>query len=171
MSDALSNNPLVRVARLFQSHGVEFMVIGGQAEVIFGSPRLTYDVDLCYRRTKENIARLAEAVKPLHVGLRGAPADLPFTPDARTLTMGCNFTFNTDHGKLDLLGWVEPLGDYDALVKNAETWEFAGMVLKTINLEDLIRIKEHIQREKDKESLVQLRAIKQVRREAEGDSC
>ena len=38
------------------------------------------------------------------VALRGAPADLPFTPDARTLENGANFTFDTEWGSFDILG-------------------------------------------------------------------
>jgi hypothetical protein len=38
-------------------------------------------------------------------------------------------------------------------------------VLKVIALDDLIRVKEHIARKKDSESLFQLRAIKRLREE------
>lgn len=81
--------------------------------------------------------------------------------------MGSNFTFTTLLGDLDLLGYLEPLGDYDALIKHAETYRIGDLVAKTIGLDDLIRIKEHIKRPKDRESLAQLRAIKQVRAEME----
>jgi hypothetical protein len=48
---------------LFRRHNVEFIVIGGQAEVLMGSPRVTYDSDLSYRRTAENLKRLAAALR------------------------------------------------------------------------------------------------------------
>jgi predicted nucleotidyltransferase len=66
---------------------------------------------------------------------------------------------------LDLLGWIEPLGDYDAIVSRAETYTVAGLILRTISLEDLIRVKQHIGRSKDRDSLYQLLAIKRVREE------
>src|SRR5438093_1145316 len=87
----------------FCAHGVEFLVIDGQAEVLFGSPRITYDVDPCYRRTRDNLERLAAATKELKPTLRNAPPDLPFALDARSLALGENFTFHTIHGSLDLL--------------------------------------------------------------------
>jgi predicted nucleotidyltransferase len=163
--DASGESSLVRFVAHFQRYGVEFLVIGGQAEAIFGSPRVTYDVDLCYRRTPENLQRLAEALRPLRVRLRNAPPDLPFRIDARSLALGCNFTLETDIDHLDLIGWVEPIGDYDALLRNAETWEVGGYQVKTIGLEDLIRVKEQIARRKDSESLWQLRAILGLRKE------
>jgi hypothetical protein len=90
--------PIQPVAELLARHGVEYVIIGGQAETLMGSPRVTYDTDLCYRRTPENIKRLAAALSELGVELRGAPPGLPFKPDAATLTAGLNFTFRTPLG-------------------------------------------------------------------------
>lgn len=163
-------SPLERLVEIFQRHGVEFLVIGGQAESLFGSPRVTYDVDLCYRRTIENLQRLAEALKELKPTLRGARPDLPFRIDARSLALGSNFTFLTTLGPVDLLGWVEPLGDYEVLAKNAETHSIDQRQIKTISLDDLIRVKETLLRAKDQPSLFQLQAIKQIRNEQNGGS-
>src|SRR5215472_8292128 len=113
MADDTVRPRLVSIADHLLRHGVEFLVIGGQAAVLHGSPLPTIDVDLCYRRTTENLERLAPALRELHPTLRGAPPDLPFRLDAQSLALGANFTFNTDCGPLDLLGWVEPLGTYD----------------------------------------------------------
>lgn len=154
---------LERVVDLLMEAAVEFIVIGGQAEWLFGSPRLTYDVDLCYRRTPENLKRLAIVLRQLQATLRGAPADVPFTLDARTLELGDNFTFNTNIVELDMLGYVEPLGTYDDLIKRSERWPVGKHVLNVISLEDLIAVKRHIKRPKDSQSLLQLLAIKEVR--------
>jgi hypothetical protein len=40
--------------------GVEFILVGGAAATAHGSARLTLDVDVVYRRSPENIARLVE---------------------------------------------------------------------------------------------------------------
>src|SRR5688500_9828590 len=163
-----SKSALERVCDILHSHGVKFIIIGGQAEAIFGSPRVTYDVDLCYLRTKENLERLAAALKELKPTLRGAPPDLPFIIDARSLALGSNFTFETSIVALDLLGWVEPIGDYEALAKRAQPTRLGNLDLLVIDLDDLIRIKQHIQRPKDRESLMQLLAIKRVTEEQRG---
>jgi len=146
---------------------VEFIVIGGQAEMLYGSARVTYDTDLCYRRTQENLRCLAEALRELKPALRGAPADLPFRIDAESLALGCNYTFSTTVGDLDLLGWVEPMGDYEQLAPRAETLRHGELTLRVISLEDLIRVKQHIGRPKDRDSLVHLLAIQRIRRERE----
>lgn len=154
---------LLRVAELFQRHGVEFIVIGGQAAVLWGSPQPTLDVDLCYRRTSSNLERLASALKEIHPSLRGAPADLPFRLDARSLALGANFTFNTDLGPLDLLGWVEPFGPFEELYPRCESMEVGETRLLVISLDDLISIKQHIGRPKDQAALVQLQSIRRLR--------
>jgi predicted nucleotidyltransferase len=163
MAEDTEKPRLLQIAEHLQRHGVEFIVIGGQAAALLGSPVPTFDVDLCYRRTPDNLRRLAEALRELHPSLRGAPADLPFRLDAESLALGANFTFNTDLGPLDLLGWVEPFGPYENLLPHVEAIQVGAGTLQTIGLDDLIAIKRHIGRPKDKVALVQLEALKRLR--------
>ena len=62
---------------------------------------------------------------------------------------------------------LEPIGSYDELVAHAETVSIGGRPTQVIGLDDLIRIKRHINRPKDRESLLPLEAIKRLR-EQEG---
>jgi len=165
MADGTEHNKsdLERIAEVLLTHGVEFIVIGGQAEVIHGSPRVTYDVDICYRRTSENLDRLARALHEMKPKLRDAPPDLPFTIDARALALGSNFTLRTRIGDLDLLAYLEPIGGFDELVSQAERIQLGHSAVLVISLDDLIRIKSHLQRPKDQEALRQLRSIKRLR--------
>src|SRR5437763_14137491 len=84
--------------------GVEFLIVGGIAASLHGSGRVTSDLDIFYRRTSENIERLAAALAPLKPRLRGAPPTLPFEFDAETIRRGLNFTLTTDAGPLACLG-------------------------------------------------------------------
>lgn len=65
------------LVRLLVSRGVEFIFIGGAAGVLHGSSRLTEDLDVVYRRSAENIARLVQALRDQSPYLRGAPLRLP----------------------------------------------------------------------------------------------
>jgi len=161
-------SPLERFCTLLAEHGVEFIVVGEQAEALMGSARVTYDVDLCYRRTPANLERLATALSTLNLTLRGAPADLKFRLDAQALALGQNYTFEVDDEyPLDFLGHLEPIGTYEDLIPNAENVTIGDHRISVIGLDDLIRIKRHINRPKDRESLLQLEAIKRLR-EQEG---
>ena len=64
---------------------VEFIIVGGLAATVHGSARLTQDLDIVYRRTSDNLSRLAKALAPHKPYLRGAPEGLPFVLDAETL--------------------------------------------------------------------------------------
>jgi hypothetical protein len=62
-------------------------------------------------------------------------------------------------------GQAEALMAYEDLLARAETVEMAGQPVRVIGLDDLIRIKRHLGRPKDRESLLQLEAIKRLRDE------
>ena len=45
------------------AHGVDFMLVGGEAVIYHGYPRVTGDIDVFYRLTLENAARLFDALR------------------------------------------------------------------------------------------------------------
>src|SRR5438876_5865929 len=101
---------LEETIRILYDAGVEFVVIGGAAMGLQGSARLTRDIDFCYARAAKNMDRFAKALEPFHPVLRGAPPELPFRFDAKTIASGLNFTLTTDLGDLDFRGEVAGLG-------------------------------------------------------------
>ena len=163
MEDSIDKTPFETIIELLTEHEVEFIVIGGQAETLHGSARVTFDIDLCYRRTGENLRRLADVLAGLNPKLRDAPEDLPFRIDAESLALGSNFTLRTSVGDLDLLGHVEPLGGFERLAERAEHMRIGSVDVRVIHLDDLITIKQHLGRPKDRDSLMHLRAIQRVR--------
>ena len=83
----------------------------------------------------------------------------------RALALGNNYTFTTDIGDVDFLGHCEPIGGYDELAKHATRVRVGELDALVIGLDDLIRIKEHLCRRKDTDSLVQLLAMRRIRDE------
>ena len=146
------------IAALSQNQ-VAFVLIGGLAANARGSAQLTYDVDVCYQRTPDNIQRLCTALEPLHPYLRGAPLGLPFRFDPQTVATGLNFTLVTDLGDLDLLGEVSGLGKFDQVVASAEKMELFGFAVWVLSLEGLIRSKKAAGRPKDLQALPELEAL------------
>lgn len=129
---------------------VRFVVIGGVAANARGSPSVTYDTDVCYARDPENLERLVVALKDIHTKLRGAPEDVPFLLDAKTLKMGGNFTFSTDAGSLDILAFPSGIpGGYEELNRTADPIDFGGFRVKVASIDDLIRMKRAAGRPKD----------------------
>jgi hypothetical protein len=115
-------------------HGVEFVVIGGLAVIAHGHIRTTAALDVCDARTPENVRRLVAALADLSPRLRGAPPELPFFWDEKTVKNGLNFTLVTSLGELDLLGEVTGLGTYGDIALRAEV----VTSIKLLSLEDLI---------------------------------
>ena len=161
--DASADNPVEPIVGLLEQHRVEYMLIGGQAEVLMGGGRPTYDI--AYARDPDNLARLASALQGIHPKLRipGGDVPLPFPIDARFIEGNPALTLTTDIIDVDLLGIVEPIGDYSTLLERHETFHAFGYEIKTIELDDLIRVKEHIKRPKDVASLDVLRRLKASR--------
>jgi hypothetical protein len=48
----------IELCALFSAHRVEFLLVGGQAVIAHGYPRLTKDMDLWIRPTRENGERV-----------------------------------------------------------------------------------------------------------------
>lgn len=139
--------------------GVEFIIVGGAAATAHGSSRLTEDLDIVYRRTKENVARLVLALAPHTPYLRGAPPGLPFSWDERTVWQGLNFTLRTELGALDLLGEIIGGGGYDELLPYSIRLRLYGVECLCLGLERLIAVKRAAGRPKDLEVIAELETI------------
>lgn len=150
--------------RTLDSGSVEFILVGGLAAAAHGAARATYDVDVVYRRSPENLARLVDALTPLHPYLRGAPAGLPFAWSVETLGRGLNFTLTTAEGEIDLLGEVTYGGTYDALLPDTQMITAFGIRCRCLVLERLIEVKRAAGRPKDLEAIAELEAILEERR-------
>jgi predicted nucleotidyltransferase len=142
---------------------VEFILVGGVAATVHGATRLTLDVDVVYRRSPENLRRLALALTAYRPYLRGAPPGLPFRWDAVTLQRGLNFTLTTDIGDLDLLGEIVGGGTYDDLLTDSVAIRVFGIECRCLTLECLIRVKRAAGRPKDLETIAELEAIREER--------
>jgi hypothetical protein len=158
---------LEQILSVLQEAGVKFVVIGGAAMYARGSPHLTRDLDICYERSSQNLEGIARALAPHHPHLRGAPADLPFVLDARSLARGMNFTLDTDLGELDLLGEVAGLGQYPEVAKYSSPILVAGRPCDTLSIRGLILAKRAAGRPRDLEAVRELEALAELEDQAE----
>jgi hypothetical protein len=147
------------IIKLLTSYEVEFIVVGGVAANLFGSARLTYDLDIVYSRRSENLARIVKALQNANPYLRGAPPGLPFKFDLQTLKNGLNFTLTTNLGPIDLLGEIPGTRSYEELLNDSFEINEEDLKFRCVTLPRLIQLKNAAGRPKDLESLAELRAI------------
>ena len=146
-------------------HDVDFVLAGGLACVVHGSPLVTQDVDVCVFFDDLQIAKLREALKDLDPRFRMNPNFKPsFLDHPQRSNELKNIYLETSLGILDMMSELEPIGDFQAVNRRAVTIRLYGHDCKVVSLEDLISIKEMMSRPKDKEALLHLREIlKQIK--------
>jgi hypothetical protein len=147
-------------------HQVECIIIGGVALLLHGSTRVTLDIDILYSRSRENIRRMVEAIKPFGPKLRLArdakPIDFPF--DEHTIWNGANFTLWTLNFDLDLLASTEDLPSYEAVLPESEVIQTNnGRTFRILSLDALLRIKRRLYRLKDQLALPEIEALIEIR--------
>lgn len=148
-------------------HEVRFVLIGGVAANALGSPTATFDTDICYARDQENLERLTACLISIHATLRGAPKDIPFILDAKTLQMGDAFTFDTDVGPLDCIGTPTGSSGYGELRANASPLTVSDVEVNVASIDDLIRMKRAAGRPKDLLAVEYLGALREEIDDAE----
>ena len=160
------------VLAVLNEHGVKFVLIGGFAAVIHGSPYLTTDVDVVPEWTKENLERLSAALDELHARIwtAGAQAGESFEHDATFLGNANMWNLVTDHGRLDITFVPSGTTGYEDLARDSEHLEILGVDVDVAALADVIRSKEAAGREKDRVVLPVLRRILDEERRASNRS-
>lgn len=129
-----------------------------------GSAYPSFDLDVAYERGTENLERLAGALRELGATLRGAPPDLPFQLDAKTLANGANFTFDTPFGSFDILADLVGAPRYAELKATGQDVEIDGVPVRIASLDHLIAMKEAAGRPKDKLMATEYRTLSDVLR-------
>ena len=167
MADAVPYRP-DKILEVLERHRVVYVVIGGLAAEIHGSPYITRDVDVTPARNRENFAKLASALIELEARLRVPGLDEPIEVplDERSFQQGTTWTYVTKHGNLDVALLPDGTRGYEDL-RRAATWERItdDLEVSVAALSDVIRSKEAAGREKDRVVLPALRQVLERSRE------
>jgi hypothetical protein len=139
--------------------GVEFVVIGGVSATFHGSARVTYDLNICYSRSQQNVRCLTAARAPFHPRPRGVPFGLPFIWDEAALRNSTILTLQTDMGEIDLLTEMAGLGDFGEVKAHSLLVDAFQRQLATLTLPGLILAKRAAGRDKDRLALPELESL------------
>ncbi len=151
------------ILRRLTERGVDFVVIGGYAAVLHGSPRITQDLDITFATDPPNLEVLGTVLGELRARLYGVYDDVPFVADGRTLARAELLTLQTDLGKLDLLARPAGAPPYATLRRRAASFDVGGFLVRVADIEELIEMKEVVGRPKDLADIAELDAIARLR--------
>jgi hypothetical protein len=147
---------------VLERHEVRYVVIGGLAAGIRGSPYITRGVDVTPAQNRDTFMKLAAALRELEAKLRVPDLDDPVEVrlDERSFEQGTTWTYVTKHGNLDIALLPDGTLGYDDL-RRAATRERLTDSLEVVvaALADVIRSKEAAGREKDRAVLPVLRHV------------
>jgi hypothetical protein len=142
-------------------HKVEYVLIGGLAANLHGSPLVTNDADITPKRSKPNLRRLAAALVELDARIRTAeePEGFVFAREPEFLERMKMVNMQTRAGDFDIS--FEPGGftGFDELAQHAVPFDVFGLRVQVAALRDIIRSKEAANRVKDQAALPVLYAL------------
>jgi len=142
-------------------HGVRYVLIGGLAAVLHGSPLPTVDADICPSAEPQNLERLAAALAELEARIRtpDTAEGVPFPHEAGFLMNVQLLNLMTRCGDLDIAFQPAGTGGFSDLATRAVNVTIRGYAVPVAALEDVIRSKEAANRPKDQRTLPVLRQL------------
>lgn len=150
---------------------VRFLVVGGIGAQLHGAVRATKDLDVCVESARENFDRLAAALDDLDAWLDLPPelGDLEVPPSSELLRRTSMTRWRTRAGLLDVLhdipaGEPETRRGYSDLEVHAVAIRGPNVTVLVAALDDIIASKEHANREKDRQALPELYALRDRQR-------
>ena len=138
---------------------VEFVLIGGLAAVLHGSPLPTFDIDITVRRTGANIEALHQALVDMDALV---VPDGDSEAETRDALQAGRLTSNycTRFGYVDVVGTPAALRDYRVLSRRAVWIQLRpGLRVKVAALQDIVASKQALSRTRDSAQIPALLAL------------
>jgi len=153
----------VEICAVLVAEGVQFVLLGGFAGVVHGSPLPTEAIDILPSRTDENLECLARALEQLGAKIRTGGEAIETKIDAAFIrNMPHMLNLVTRYGDLDLV--FTPAGtltSYEQWATSARSAELRkGLVVAVAALDDIIASKSAANRPKDQRSLPYLESLR-----------
>jgi hypothetical protein len=139
--------PLNRVLKTLRDHRVRFLLLGGQAAVVYGASQFTRDADFWIEPNADNIRRLRGAMKALGARPRFLP---PLELKWLAKGHGVHFSFLHAGRKylLDFLGKPPRVSGFAQAWRDATRIRWHGLEIRVLDIPRLVRTKK-TNRDKD----------------------
>lgn len=140
---------------------IDFVIVGGFAATLHGSSLVTRDLDVCAVLSNQNVEKLRDALRDLRPAHRLTPQKLSFLDNPGPGVEVNNLYLRTELGPVDVLSSILGIGGYERVRADSIEVELFGRLCRVISLDDLIRAKEALGREKDLLAVKELKAIRE----------
>jgi hypothetical protein len=131
---------------------VEFILVGGLAAVVQGTPVTTMDVDIVHKRSSENIAKLFAFLKS-NAAIYCRPDDKVIEPKEEEFSGMGHVLMTTRLGPLGVSDVIEEGKTYEDLLAHTIEIEFRGHTIRVLDLKMMIQLKKNSKDPKDKQRL------------------
>lgn len=160
-----------KVFKALNKAKVRYVVAGGVAVVLHGYQRFTHDLDIIADLEEENLGKLFDALRSV-----GYMPKVPVTKDQFVDAKQRDrwkkekgmivFSFVNNKPPFDLVDLFvnEPI-KFDILMKKCETLSAKSICVPIAAIDHLVKLKQEAGRDKDLDDIVQLKAIKIIKRQ------
>jgi hypothetical protein len=151
----------LEILRRLNANGVEFVLVGGMAGVLYGSSLVTEDIDVCAPFDTANLERIVASLRDLNPRHRMNPNHPPMVLDASSLAGFRNLYLLTDLGQIDILSELTGVGDYSQVSQHTIVANLKGLSSKVLDIETLIHARRAVGRPKDLQAAAELEALRE----------
>lgn len=145
----MTPNPIHKVLSILHSCGVRFLLMGGQACILYGAAEFSRDTDIVILAEALNLKRLRRALSELRAEcIAVPPLSLKSLRKGHAVHFRCHCP-EAENMRLDVMAKLRNAPSFNELWKRRTTVAVdAGESYEIISLPDLVRIKK-TQRDKD----------------------
>ena len=142
-------NPILKVLSTLTTHQVRYLLMGGQACVLYGAAQFSRDTDLCISLMSADHERLAAALGELRApSIAVPPFDWEYLKRGHALHFRCEHPEAIDQ-RIDVMAVMRGVAPFEELWSRRTTIEGAdGLSIDALALPDLVLAKK-TQRDKD----------------------
>ena len=134
---------------LLNSHDVEYVIVGSHALAFHGVPRFTEDIDFFVSRKRENVLRLANALRAFGVEVPTESVEDMIEKDRGVMFVGVK------PNRADFLNFLDGV-EFLEVAKSTVAGVLAGEPVSFISARDYVKTKVASGRPKDRSDLILL---------------